>query len=919
MTIRCYPHPVHVIGAPFQVLQASNIRLEDWLVRYLPGYEPRDVPPIEIMANGELLPPDQWPHFIIDAQDDIGIYSRPQGGTLIVAAVVAAVSVVAAFAFRPTVPNQTNQNTQQGSRLLEVSGEANQVKLNDIIPEVAGRQRRYPDYLNAPRRVFEDNHTTQNMRVLVAIGEGEYEIQPEDFYVGDTPFQSLGSAIEWEVFGPGEPVNGNSASFNWYNAPEVGPAVGKSGIPLGSNRDADPSWDGRLTFNHEQITSAPEDVPEGWGVGLVVDIILPQPITVQDGGAGDYDIAIGGFRWMGLEPGDRIQIHLYPDDDLRVNTITPGATINTDELTLDVWTVVGGTPESPIFGWAPVNSLPIGDTTWRITYPSNVSPANTLNFIITDVITNGFVFRGRKNGVNIPDWPGFPNAATSNASVQVSSGDDMGIWSLAFAACPRGEVATRLEWDIFADQGLVERGETSGNLYQIERQVQLRYREVGATAWEEVITRTIRGRTPDQLGWTFNEELPRPMRPEVQVRRTSAESDSVFVSDALQFYGLRSRLPAPQRYSGITTLAINLSGSDQIAAQTDNQINVICTRKLQVMRGPGDWSSEKQPTRDISAWMRYIALSAGYSDADIDQEELWRLHRIWTQRGDTFDWIEGDDSTVKDSLNRVLRVGFSELTVADGKLRPVRDEPRTAIQNVYSAQNMRENLKISMAMPKHDDPDGVDVEYTDQATWTSSTLRCRLSGDAGAHPEQIRAEGITDRDKAYQFGMRHRRIQEYRRISYSFGTEMDGLNSEYLSYDALISDVPGEGQSMICEAVDGTTLHVSEPLEWESGTEYYVGWRRPNGTLAGPYIALPGDDAYSVIMGNAPNGTAPSVPTLDPNLEPPHVFFGPVANWTHRVLMQKITPEGFGSVTIEGVNYDDRVYLSDDASAPEDA
>lgn len=43
-------------------------------------------------------------------------------------------------------------------------------------------------------------------------------------------------------------------------------------------------------------------------------------------------------------------------------------------------------------------------------------------------------------------------------------------------------------------------------------------------------------------------------------------------------------LPTPTSYAGITTLALTLTGSDTIASQTENKINVVPQRKLQVVQ-----------------------------------------------------------------------------------------------------------------------------------------------------------------------------------------------------------------------------------------------------------------------------------------------------------------------------------------------
>src|SRR5699024_5906609 len=179
--------------------------------------------------------------------------------------------------------------------------------------------------------------------------------------------------------------------------------------------------------------------------------------------------------------------------------------------------------------------------------------------------------------------------------------------------------------------------------------------------------------------------------------------------DRLEWYGLRCQLPAKTSYPGVTVIAMTITGSDTIASQTGNKVSLIATRKLPTRSG-GAWTAP-QATRDIVPWLAYIAKSVGYTDADLDLDEMDRLDAIWKGRGDRFDFVEADDSTVKESLNRARRAGMAELTIDAGRLSPVRDEPRSTFEHMYTPQNMLGPLHRSVQAPRPDDPDGVDVEY----------------------------------------------------------------------------------------------------------------------------------------------------------------------------------------------------------------
>ena len=330
------------------------------------------------------------------------------------------------------------------------------------------------------------------------------------------------------------------------------------------------------------------------------------------------------------------------------------------------------------------------------------------------------------------------------------------------------------------------------------------------------------------------------------------------------------------------------------------------------LRSGGAWAVET-PTRDIVPWFLYIAKSAGYTDADLDLPELDRLHEVYRARGDTFDMTIDDASTVKDAMNDALAAGFSELTINRGLLLPVRDELRTQFEHMYTPQNMTKGLKRQLVFPSSDDFDGVDVEYFSSITWAWETVECRWPGDLGNKVEKVKVPGISDRTRAWRIGMRRRGHQKFRNDTYRWETELDALNSGYMSYAAVADDVPGYGQSSILLSVEavpgGIALESTEPFDWSAGGPHVIALRRQDGTLSGPWPAAQIDD-YRVSVNSLDFDPDTS---WDP--EPPHLLFGPVNRWSYPTLVTVVNPSSGGNVTVEGMPYDVRVYQYDN-SAP---
>ena len=892
MTHNLLVYPSTLPGQPLERYEAHGVTLDKWLRDNVPSYQPGDQQPISATFNGVVVEPAQWAETYITRDVVVELRPQPQGASLIVAAVAAAVAVAATILLRPSLPSQSNRRTARGSSIYEANAEGNRPKLGDVIPEIAGRHKHYPDYLSAPRRYFVEPKV-QALDLLLCVGRGEYDLPADNIRIGETPVALLGGAVDYQVFAPGESVSGHVAHRRWYNAPEVGATTGGSGIRLLSTSDLQQEWDATLTLSGATISGA--DQPESWDEGVIISVTFVIPVVVSNdvGGDNTFDMDIG---YLTPSVGQLLSVHGIPS----LGRVRIGS-INGSVYTLERYELVATDPD--LYDWRVIDDITPGSYTVSV-YDW---PLEAVHCRVTDASSDLAVVMQR-NGEDVAGWPGFP-ASSSNVAAALDEGQRTGIWTNAFLACPRGETTSRLEWDVFAPNGLGYI-KNNGEIEARNRTLELQYRPAGTETWTTV-SEGISGRTRDQLGWTFVVNLPSAMTPEVRLRRVSAEDNSTQALDRMEWYGLRSELPgAKTSYPGVTVLAMTVTGSNEIANQTENQVSVVATRKLPTRSG-GAWTAP-QATRNIAPWIAYIAKSAGYTDDEIDFDELDRLDAIWQARGDYFDFVQDDDSTVKEALNRALRPGFAELTIDQGRIRPVRDEPRSTFEHMYTPQNMLGPLQRSVQAPRPDDPDGIDVEYFDDATWTTETVECRLPGDQGVRAEKLRIEGVTNRTRAWRIGMRERRRQKYRRWTYSFSTELDALNSRYMSYCALADDIPGYAQSALVEGVevDGPDVHLlsSEPLEWQTGKSHVIAWRRPDGTLAGPFPAQPGDDERHVIA------QMDEVPVIDYRREPPHLLFGTTDEWSFPVLITSINPRGFESVSVEAVNYDERIYADDNGT-----
>ena len=913
-------YPSILPGEPIETFEVSGITVGEWLAANVPDYSPElPAQPITVAVGGVTLAPEAWAdaHIIEGTCVEIRVLPRRsavrsigRGISRAVRSIVSAVSSVVSAVVNavsslfswlsPSIPGQQSSSAgRQGSSIYDPNAQANAPKLGAPIPEIAGQHKVFPDYLSQPRKYFV-NTTTQAVDMLLCIGKGHFSVPDAQIRIGSTPIQALGQSVDYQIFEPGESVTGHQASRRWYNAPEVGSSLGAgAGLRLKSPEGVTVNLRASsVDVSGSSITANGGSVPSDWGVGTLLEVRIQRQIVANPPAEPEEPedpedppppqdpraVFTGSFADLGLEPGDAIEL---------TGTAIAGEylvhSISSSEMTLDY-------PDL-----TPVTS-PTGGT-----YLAGMDRVGARYEILSFSGSTGMtVEKQLANGNPDTAWGGFPSQRSTNFTIRLALTAADGDWAGPFLACPPGETTTRIEWDVFAPQGLGSIKD-DGDIDGRSRQVELQWRPVGSSSWNSV-TRTVSGETRDQLGWTFSVNLGGQVTPEVRVRRTSIEETTVQDLDRLEWLGLRSELPGrATSYPGVTTLAMTLQGSDTIAGQSENRVSCVVTRRLEPLGG-----GSLTATRSIAAWVRYVAHSIGYTDDDLNIDELERLDDIWSSRGDTFDFVHDGDSTVKEVLSRCLRCGFADLTIDEGLLTPVRDEPRSTFEQMYTPQNMTGALQRSVTLLRPDDLDGVDVEYFDATTWTNETVECRLPGDAGIRPEKIRLEGITNRTRAWRIGMRERRRLRYARWSYRFSTEMDALNSRLLSYVALGDDVPGYGQSALLEQVvtEGGETHmlISEPVQWQEGESHVLAWRKPDGNLAGPYPVTPGDDEHHVIVDLG--GASP--PSIDRRRELPHILIGTTERWTFPALVRRIRPRGMDAVTVEAENYDERIYADDD-------
>lgn len=878
--------------------------------RLVPAYDESKPTPWQCKVGGLPLEPSRYGRAVLNAETVVDFYLTPRGGLIgeVVNGVLnlftlGAYSLVMKF-LTPRVAGNSGAGTgpnRDRDDMDQAAAKANTVKQGAVIREKFGEGRIYPDHLTQMRRFFVNGQPKrQAVEMFLCLGRGKFQVDAGKSKVGETTQAALGANLVVRHYGPGEDVSSEEMADNWYTSSEVGGTSGgtagldltaTSPIPLESNASTYV-----LAGNSVTIPSGAGTWPTGWAAGMIVRALTPYPWTVVDGGAGLRDQISGPWEQVGPFPGMKLEVAGTFNGLFVVNSVVmAGSAI--DYVLLDY-------PNG-----APVTALQLGTHSLTVGYEG-------LRLRITAATTSAITLeRLTDTGATDPTWPGFSSLTTSAAQFTLDASNTEGGFSGPYAACPEGELTDLLEIDFFYPAGLYKTSGSNTEAYSVRVEVQYRDRAT-AGPWASVqFLHT--GSEIAQVGFTHQVSLPGFINAECRTRRVTFDSSSGTISDQVQWYGLKSRLRTrPNRYEGASTVAVRVFGGGALAAQAEQMVSFWCTRILPRRVG-GNWI-EEGPTRSIRDAALYLAKDRGYSDARLDLAEWDRMEDIWSARGDFFDGSFEKETTAEEALNVICRPGYAQVIAPRGILRPVRDAKRSdvekAVARLYSVGNSTD-IKRSGQPITPNDTDGVDVKWMNPVTWTTETVKCRLSGISTPNKvTTLTLEGVNNRTRAWRLGMRELMIARYRRWKHNWSCDMSAFASSYMDYCEIQDTVPELAQAGHLRYWDGNlTFESNEPIPADATL---VAMRKPDGSKFGPvgFVKL---NTYSFTIAAAVDFTP--LTELDGGKVPTHVFFGSLSEMFWPVLVSNVTPSGQFRANAEAVGYDERVYQYDDQEPPEDA
>lgn len=1015
MTIRFFPS--RLPGEPLETHEHGVTSIRSWLVANVEEYEDREVSPLAIELNGQLVPPGEWAFRIIRPESDVRMYPVPFATGFAIASLVIAVAAAAYSIYMMNNMDSGGYTSSTGRSLDLNPAKANQAKLGDPIRELFGRYRIYPDYVVSPVTRFDPvDPTIMRVSMLVCLGMGNFSFSNGDLRIGDTPASTL-EGFNYIHYPPGANVSGDERSENWFNSTEVGGTPSGTGLDMAqTSPDSDDIIADSMTVSGATVTFTGLDtdddddededdnaLPESWVDGTIVEIKAPtnflistssgysvfaskllteiepvagMPVTLSFNSV-DYDLFIAAYTpGQDAVPGEggsaaKIQASAAPttyDFSLGSTTftvtwhgttytvslvadyvnmsgllavITEGLTGSglvaqdnggTILITEEASPFAGGSVTSSslpvaVFGAAPIYTAGSESTGGSAAITANVTLAynsamgtafsgmpegtqrlalshrgNEYQIISTDG-TSATVARLIDGAIDAA-WPGF--SARTMIDYEATGLNDSETWMGPFLASPDNETVDMFEVNFSFPSGIC--GFDSKGKKRIRHvEWEIQYRVYGSGAGWISKTGEYALKNVNGLGFTERIVLDSPGLVEIRCRRRN-EQGSNNARDNMYWQSLRGRLlTCPSSYEGVTLLGVTVETGGKLAAQSDRRVNVVTTRVY-----------DSGTARTISGALLHVGNSLGLQmDMDIirDLESTY-----WTPGDEYFDFATGDSISALEMLQKITNAGKSYFLLSDG-LASVGREGVKPWTGIITPHEMAEELQTGFTAPSDDDYDGVDVTYINGATWAEETVQCRTSDNpTPVKIEDYQLDGVLNRDRAYQIGMR--RLMKYlqQRETYQTTTELDALCYNVGDRIVLTDDIPDSVKTISCfveslSTVDGvTTMTVSEPLDW---------------TYPNPRALIRYQDgsASALMVATKVGDYQLSVPYLSkfveldfttPSIEPVRLVFCDSSRVGYNAIVSEIAPQSDGTCQVTAKEYRASFYDYDNASYPGD-
>ena len=491
-----------------------------------------------------------------------------------------------------------------------------------------------------------------------------------------------------------------------------------------------------------------------------------------------------------------------------------------------------------------------------------------------------------------------PTTAVKNVT-QLSGSTEQPIGT--FRGNPVGKLGSLYELDFNAPSGIYEVDSTNGTYKKLTVEWQVKYRQVGTTAWN---TRNLSftGYNADELGMTERFELPLGDW-EFTVVRISPEFKDSSHAETVKWCGLKCLLGEKDTYTNQTVLTVRCVGSEALSELDDNQFSTLFTRKL-----PNIYTGELEATTDLAPAIKYICAQSKFGNL-FNQLSLAEFDEYAKNKGFEFNGAFDRENTMLDAMRAVANVGLNDLIVKNNELHLTRMEAKTENDYTYifTPQNMISQPQVTITLNKPDDTKQCTINYTDTATYKTSQVVASYDEngdiiytdyDVSPYSEEIDSLGITSVAQAQAVAGRRLSYLTYTKTQYTIETELDGLNCQYNDYVGLVLNIDLQNVCGRVVAQNDNVLTLDCEIPKNS---LYIWYRLKDGTPR--LLNILDIDGVNVTVDEIPQSWDAD---FGSSIEYPYFAVGNILPcWITDIQISE------DKCTLTLINYDNRVFNSD--------
>lgn len=317
---------------------------------------------------------------------------------------------------------------------------------------------------------------------------------------------------------------------------------------------------------------------------------------------------------------------------------------------------------------------------------------------------------------------------------------------------------------------------------------------------------------------------------------------------------------------------------------------------------------DKEINRSLSAPIKYICENSKFGKI-YDEQNLMQLDQMWNTAGLNFDYRFDKSTTVLEAIKQCMQVGYTEPIIDGNKIKGTYRSENAYIEQMFTANNMTGEPKITYNFITPTDNDEADITYMNPSNWKQDEIYVDIDKSTNEseiynyqnslNTEKVEVLAVTDVNKAIKLGARRLREIMYQRKQIDFDCEFDALNCNYGSliavalpqdlnaYSGYVIDY--DSNTLICELSDTVPSDVSL---------IYI--RRYDGTVQQincTYI----DNTHVQLLSELDFNLRSNV-----QLDLPHYAIGKIEKY----WVTSIKPSD-KKCSVTAINYDARVFVDD--------